>query len=93
MNTKNYGEIDFVAYLKSTETKKAKVDELNRQAKEEYDTLKEKYKEVLREYEPASEKMQLLVKAFNDEWDDKLRAYRKEKDTITKKYKKIFKQL
>lgn len=70
-----------------------KREELEAAARKEMESLQNRYKDLLCEYRPAVEKINQLNAAFSEEWDEKMKDFRKEEKSIVRKYKKALKEL
>lgn len=93
MSNNGYGEIDFLGMLEKKEEMVKKATHLKLQMEEERKAIDEKYKDFLKDFLPAYNEMQNILKDFNETWGEKEKPYKKELSELTKKYNRLLKEI
>jgi len=88
-----YQKVDFLEMMKEKEERQKKAVELRQQYDAEASNIEEKYAEVLSEYRPALNELNLKIKLFNEKWKPRLADYKKEMKSLYGTYKRMFKEL
>ena len=85
-NTSNISKFNAIQFFEAQQEYSERISQINCTKNDELATIKEKYKDLLEEYDKEQIAMQGLLNGFNAFWELQLSDYQNEVDALEKDY-------